>query len=295
MGDEQVRKAFKADSDRVHHIPFGDLTALKEACRPRQAAAFVVEPIQAEGGVCCPNDDFLPTAAQICRKHGVLLVVDEIQTGLGRTGCLFATDLTRVQPDILLIGKALSGGIVPVSAAMMTDAVWKDAFSGPRRCTFASSTFAGNALAMATGLATLAILQKENLVQRSAELGELLRHELEQLRTRHPIIQEVRGRGLLIGIEFAPPSGLLPKFIPAWAREGLYAQVVSLLLLRDHGILTQPCSLNPRVLRIEPPLIIERDDILSLLSALDRVLIAYPSHTSAVMAAFRKVALKGNL
>lgn len=295
MGDEQIRETFKVASDRVHHIPFGDTMAVEEACRRHQAAAFIVEPIQAEGGVRCPDDDFLPTAAAICRKHGVLLVVDEIQTGLGRTGRLFATDLACVQPDILLIGKALSGGVVPVSAAMMTDEVWKRAFSGPRRCTFASSTFAGSTLAMATGLTTLAVLERENLARRSAELGELLRCELKRLQGNHAMIQDIRGRGLLIGIEFAPPSGVLPRIVPAWAREGLYAQVVSLVLLRDHGILTQPCTLNQRVLRIEPPLIIERDDCLRLMSALDEVLDAYPSHASAVMAAFRRVAMKGDL
>ncbi len=295
MGKPQVRREFGVMSEHVHHIPFNDATALAEVCRRHRPAAFVVEPIQAEGGINCPDDDYLSAAAEICRRNGTLLVVDEIQTGLGRTGRWFATDFARVRPDILLIGKALSGGIVPVSAAMMTADVWRRAFSGPKRCTFVSSTFAGNTLAMTAASATLSILEREGLPERAAKTGSVLKESLDRLRLRHPIIKGIRGRGLLAGIEFEAAAGLLAGMVPAWARDGLYAQVVSLLLLRDHGLLVQPCSLNGQVLRIEPPLGIDAADIQRLSEALDQVLDERPSHRSAIMAAFRKVVLRGEL
>lgn len=295
IGDADIRKQFHCQRDTVHHIPYDDLSALEDMCRRYRSAAFIVEPIQAEGGIRCPAPTFLASASEICHRHGVLLIVDEIQTGLGRTGHLFATDIAQVRPDILLIGKALSGGIVPASAAMMTTHVWKRAFSGPRRCTFASSTFAGNSLAMAAGLAVLSVIEKEDLAARSEKLGCLLIQHLSRLQSCHGLIRQVRGSGLLIGVEFAEATGILPKMVPAWARQGLYAQVMSLLLLRDHCLLTQPCSLEPRVLRIEPPLTIEEADMLCLVTALDEALRAYPSHNAAVIAAFRKVILKGGI
>lgn len=295
MGEPGVRKDFGLVSDYVNHIPFNDLDALEDACRLHRPAAFVVEPIQAEGGINCPDKDYLLKAAEVCSRYGALLIIDEIQTGLGRTGRWFATDLARIRPDILLLGKALSGGIVPVSAAMMTADVWKRAFSGPRRRLFVSSTFAGNTLAMTSALTTLSVIEAEGLCDRAARVGEGLRQGLETLKGKHGVIQGVRGEGLLLGIEFASASGLLASAVPGWAREALYAQVVSLLLLRDHGVLTQPCSLNGRVLRIEPPLIISQKDLDHLCSALDAVLEQRPSFRSAALSAFRRVVLKGEV
>jgi acetylornithine/succinyldiaminopimelate/putrescine aminotransferase len=295
MGQPQVRKEFALASDRVHHIPFNDLDVLEDACRRHRPAAFIVEPIQAEGGINCPDEHYLPRAAEMCRRWGTLLIVDEIQTGLGRTGRWFATDLARVQPDILLLGKALSGGIVPVSAAMMAADVWKRGFSGPRRRTFVSSTFAGNALAMTAALTTLSIIEAEHLCDCAGRLGERLKQSLETLRGKHKMIQDIRGEGLLVGIEFAAPSGFLAGMVPAWARDGLYAQVASLLLLRDHGLLTQPCSLNGRVLRLEPPLAVSQNDLDRLCPALNSVLEQRPSFRSAALSAFRRVVLRGEV
>ncbi len=144
---------------------------------------------------------------------------------------------------------------------------------------------------MTAGLEMLSILQEEHLADRAQEMGDLLLDGLRDLAGRHPMIREVRGRGLLVGIEFEPPSGLLAAVVPGWARQQLFAQVVAAVLLRDHGLLTQTCGLAPNVLRIEPPLVITREEIKELLRALDQVLAAYPSFGSATWSAFRKTAL----
>ena len=279
----------------VSWVPFGDLAALQEACARLRPAAFLVEPVQGEGGVNIPPPDYLARAAAICRAHGALLIVDEIQTGLGRTGALFATPFADCVPDVLLLGKALSGGVVPIALGLVRAAVWKKAFAGPARCNLNASTFAGGALACAAAAETLAILADENLAARAAGLGALLLDRLRRLAPRHAAIRAVRGRGLLAGIELAPPGGLLLRAVPAWAREGLHAQVLCALLLRDHGIIAQPCSLRPGVLRVEPPLIITEADIDRFVSALDASLAACPTPRAALKMAFRKRVMGGAL
>jgi putrescine aminotransferase len=276
-------------------VPFGDVAAAERACREHRPAAVVVEPIQGEGGVRVPPDGYLQGLSAVCRRAGALLVVDEIQTGLGRCGRMFATDFASVVPDVLLVGKALSGGMVPVAAAMLTDDVWSRAFAGPQRCLLTASTFAGGLLAATAATETLSILEGESLPARAAETGAHLLEGLAKLAARHEIIAAVRGRGLLAGVEFREPTGLLIRGVPAWARRGLYANVISAVLLRDDGLLTQPCSLDLCVLRIEPPLTITRDEVTHLLAALDRALGDYPSHLSAAMAAMRRTILRGEL
>ena len=261
MGDDRRRRLFGPFLADVSYVAFGDIGALEDACNRMRPAAFFVEPIQGEGGVNIPDISYLPEAARVCRAVGCLLVVDEIQTGLGRTGAHFATNFQDCLPDVLLVGKALSGGFVPVAAAMIITGTWQRAFSGPDRCQLNASTFAGSLLAMVAGLETLSVLEDECLPARAEELGAVLLEGLRNLATRRDIIRDVRGRGLLAGIEFRAPEGLLTKAVPRWARDGLYAQVISALLLRDHGFLTQPCSLAPAVLRIEPPLVVSQEEI----------------------------------
>jgi putrescine aminotransferase len=294
LGAAEIRQRFGTLLPAAF-VPFGDAAAAENACRQHRPAAVFVEPIQGEGGIRVPSSSYLGELSAVCRSHGVLLVVDEIQTGLGRCGRMFATDFPTVVPDILLVGKALSGGMVPIAVAMMTDDVWKSAFSGPQRCTLTASTFAGGLLAVTVALEVLSILEQEKLPQQAADLGGSLLDGLEQLAERHKIIAAVRGRGLLAGLEFREPTGLLIRGVPGWARRGLYAQVVAAVLLRDHGFLTQPCSLDQSVLRLEPPLTISPDEISRLLSALDITLAEYPSHTSAAIAAFRATVLRGGL
>jgi acetylornithine/succinyldiaminopimelate/putrescine aminotransferase len=279
----------------AEQVPFGDTAALEEACARLQPAAFFVEPVQGEGGIRAAPPGYLEAAGRICRARGCLLVVDEIQTGLGRTGADFATDFARVAPDILLVGKALSGGLVPVAAALMNARTWSRAFSGPERCHGCASTFAAGRLAMVAGLETLNVLREEDLAARSRAEGGWFLDRLQDLARRHPVIRNVRGCGLFMGIEFQPASGWLSKVVPRWARQQLFTQVAAAVLLRDHGLLTQACGRAPAVLRIEPPLVITRAEIDGFVAALDQVLAGYPSPGSAIAAAFRKTILKGDL
>lgn len=287
LGEDRFRAHLGLGSMGSDGIPFNDLAALRRACETLQPAALVVEPIQAEGGINVPTPDYLPGLRELCTRHGVLLVVDEIQTGLGRTGRRFAADLERVQPDILLLGKALSGGLVPVAATMMTAAVWRRAFDGPERCLLTGSTFAGNHLAMTAALATLESLEHEGLATAAAQRGTELLAQLQALMPRHSMVRAVRGTGLLVGIEFQPPAGFWMRLVPAWARPGLFAHVVAAELLHRHAFLTQPCSLAPGVLRCEPPLTVSPEEIQHFTAALDETLTRLASPRAAVFRAVR--------
>jgi acetylornithine/succinyldiaminopimelate/putrescine aminotransferase len=268
LGDEAVRRSLGVNDAGVLRVPHGDIGALAMALRERPAA-FIVEPVAGEGGITTPSDDYLPQAAALCREHGVKLIIDEIQTGLGRCGALFAVP-PELRPDALLVGKALSGGLIPVAAALMTEEMWRGTWSGPTRCQFATSTFAGNHLGMEAGTETLAIIAEEKLATRARETGARLRELLEEMARRHPIIRDVRGRGLLLGA------------VPAWARAGLFSQVICALLLSDHAVIAQPCSLRPAVLRVEPPLIVTDGECDAFVRALDDVLTKCPDHAAAV-------------
>lgn len=213
----------------VEWVPFGDLPALRYVCEQVRPAAFIVEPIQGEGGINIPGREYLAEAAAICGASGALLIVDEIQTGLGRTGTLFATPFDRVVPDILLLGKALSGGIVPIALGMVRSKIWTKAFGGPERCNLNASTFAGGHLACTAANAVLAIIEEEQLATRTAGMNTPLIECLNHIATRHAAIREVRGQGLLIGIELESASGLVMRAVPGWAREGLHAHVLCAL------------------------------------------------------------------
>lgn len=295
LGNDRLKKPFGPLLPEVEQIPFGNADALRDVCRSRRPAALFVEPIQGEGGIVVPDDGYIKEVAGICHNHGALLVIDEIQTGLGRTGKVFATDFGAVVPDVLLVGKALSAGLIPVSAAVMTSDVWKRAFSGPERCVLDSSTCSGGLLAMTAGLEAINTLERNHLTENALGQGQYLMESLKRLAKKHEVIEKVRGRGLLVGVEFKEPGGLLLKAVPEWVREGLYAYVISARLLRDHRIVVQPCSLARNVLRVEPPLVVTTAEIDYFVQALDQTLAACPSHNSATVAAFRKTFLGGNL
>lgn len=283
-----LRKPFGPLPGPVERVSFGDAAALREALARLRPAAFFVEPLQGEGGINIPGNDYLGQAAALCRAAGALFIVDEIQTGLGRAGDLFATPFAQCVPDILLLGKALSGGIVPIAVGLVRSAPWERAFGGPERCNLNASTFAGGHLACAAARAVLAILRDEALASNAARRGAILLARLRELAARHATIRAVRGRGLLIGIELEPPTGFFMRAVPAWAREGLQAQVLCALLLRDHAIIAQPCSLRQNVLRVEPPLIVSDDEIDRFITALDCALTACPTPAAALRAALRK-------
>src|SRR5215471_11001869 len=214
-------------------IPFGDAEALEEAITPH-TCAFLFEPIQCEGGILIPPDGYLRDVAAICRRHNVLMAADEIQTGLGRTGCMLACQYEGVQPDIYILGKALSGGMYPVSAV-----VSRREILGVFRPGSHGSTYGGNPLACAVARAALRVIEEERLGDRSAELGAWLLYELRKI--SHPHIKEIRGRGLLLGIELLGPAR------PYCER------------LKDLGVLCR--ETHDHVIRLAPPLIVTQEDL----------------------------------
>jgi ornithine--oxo-acid transaminase len=217
-------------------VPFGDAEALEKAITPN-TAAFLVEPIQAEAGILIPPDGFLKRAAEICKKNNVLLIADEIQTGLGRTGRLFASEYEGVRPDMVIVGKSLGGGCYPISAVLADReilGVFKPGEHG--------STFGGNPLACAVARESLKVTEDEKLVQNAAERGAYFMEKLRKVRSRH--IKEVRGRGLLIGIELYPAAGGARRFCEELMKEGLLCK-----------------ETHENVIRFAPPLIIREKDL----------------------------------
>jgi ornithine--oxo-acid transaminase len=217
-------------------IPFGDSKALAKAAT-KKTVAFLVEPIQAEGGVIIPPAGYLAECARICKERGILLVLDEIQTGLGRTGKLFASQHEGVTPDVYILGKALSGGFYPVSAVASKNEVLGLLTPGEH-----GSTFAGNPLACAVAREALKVLQEEKLIENAAALGEYFMEKLKTIKSRH--VKEVRGRGLLIGVELTPESGGARRFCEAMEKEGLLCK-----------------ETHDYVIRFAPPLVIKKKDI----------------------------------
>ncbi|MCE3602142.1 aspartate aminotransferase family protein [Massilia sp. P8910] len=278
MGAERLRQPFEPLLAGCHRIPFGDLEALERVLTAHKPAAFLVEPLQAEGGVILPPPGYLRAAQELCRARGTLLVLDEIQTGLGRTGTLFAYEAEDVVPDVLCLAKALSGGLAAISVAVTSRALFDKAYGGAGRFDLHSSTYQGNALACAAALKTLELIDDEDLVARSALRGA---HLLDGLRERlrgHPLVKEVRGRGLLVGIEFGPTgSSWLDKLAPSLVdkvSEGMFGQWVAVRLL-EAGFLAQPASSRWNVLRLEPPLTIGEEEIDSVVEAVGTILDDY--------------------
>jgi acetylornithine/succinyldiaminopimelate/putrescine aminotransferase len=273
MGNAEFREGF-GDFLPGEMIPYGDLSALERALSKKDVAAFVVECIQGKG-VRIPRDTFLPEAQAICRKYGTLFVCDEVQTGYGRTGKLFAFQHWNLEPDIISTSKALSGGYVPVGAMITRRWIYQKVFHRMDRCWVHSSSFGRNNLGMAVGLATLHILDDENLVERSAVQGRKLLDAINGLKTKHEVLLEARGKGCMIGIEFHEPRSLRLKM--AWkmihaAHEGLFAQMVVMPLLQKHHMLTQVSGNHGDIIRILPPFIITDQDIQDFVNALDSVL-----------------------
>ena len=192
-------------------VPFGDAGALAYELKKGKAAAFIVEPIQGEGGINLPPAGYLAQAAKLCRQHGALLIVDEIQTGFGRTGTMFACEQEGTVPDVLCLAKSLGGGVMPIGAFITTDEIWKKAYGGMEKALLHTSTFGGNAWAAAAGIAAIQVLTEENLPAAAKEKGDYFLERLRGLKERFPLVKDVRGRGLLIGLEFNQPGGLAAR------------------------------------------------------------------------------------
>ena len=255
-------------------IPLDDIEELERQLRARDVAAFVIETVQGKG--CkTPAGNFFVRAQELCRKYGTLLISDEVQTGLGRTGKMFGFEHWHLEPDIITLAKTLSGGYVPCGAIVTRREIYQKTFSRMDRCVVHSTTFGRNNLAMACGLASLEVIDTEQLIERAARMGALLMEKIDALRAKHSFIKEVRGRGLMIGIEFHEPTEFKLKM--AWKLlhkidKVLFAQMVVTQMLSKHRILTQVAGHAMDVMKILPPLIIGAKEIDLFVSALDDVL-----------------------
>lgn len=275
MGCESFRDGFGPylpDSDRVAS---GDLGGLTKMLETKKYAALIIEPVQGKG-VHFPKDDFFVQAQALCRKFGTLLICDEVQTGLGRTGRWFGFQHWNLEPDIITLAKSLSGGYVPAAAIVMRRAIYQGTFSRMDRCVVHSSTFGRNNLAMACGLATLQVLEEENLVENCEKMGALLLTKLNALKEKHSVIKEVRGKGLMVAIEFQEPKELGPKL--GWkllhkVEQELFCQMVVTSLLSRHRILSQVAAHGIDVLKILPPLTIGEKEVDLFVQGLDDVLV----------------------
>lgn len=272
-GDNIFRDGFGPLLPDCTRIPFNDLAALEKALHGSDVAAFIVEPIQGKG-VNVPDENYLRAAADLCRRNGTLFVADEIQTGLGRTGRFLAIDHWGVEPDMVLLAKALSGGHVPVGALLMRKSIFSKVFDRMDRAVVHGSTFAKNDLAMAAGITTLELLEKTGMIENAANLGARLLRNLSSMAEKHEMLKEVRGKGLMIGLEFGAPRTL--KLRTSWnllesANEGLFCQLITIPLFKDHKILTQVAGHRSHTIKLLPSLIITESDCGWIENAFDTV------------------------
>jgi len=234
--DDQYKDGFGPFTPGFKLVPYGDAAAFEKAITPN-TVGFLVEPVQGEGGVVVPMEGYLGCTAHMCREQGIAFMADEIQSGLGRTGRMFACDWEDVRPDVLIVGKALGGGVYPVSAAI-ADSEFMDVFHPGDH----GSTFGGNPLGAAVGLASLEVIVEENLVEKSDTLGQWFRQKLREIDSPH--VHEVRGKGLMIGVEIKAESGPARPFCEELQRRGILAK-----------------ETHHQVIRFAPPLVIERETL----------------------------------
>jgi ornithine--oxo-acid transaminase len=273
-GGAEFRRGFGALLPETGHVPFGDLIALEQRLRGNDVAAFIVEPIQGKGVYCAPPQYW--TAAQdLCKRHGTLLVIDEVQTGLGRTGRFFCHEHWGLEPDIITVSKALSGGFVPIGAMLTTEKIFASVYDSMQDALKHSTTFGRNQLAMVAGLATLAAFDDEDIVARAERTGAALQDGLKSLAARYELIHDVRGLGLMIGIEFGEPatrSASLRFRAVERLRTGMFSQMVVVPLFHRHRILTQVAADNVNIVKLLPPLISGPAEVHYFVQALDDVM-----------------------
>jgi putrescine aminotransferase len=252
-GRDVFRKPFEPLLNGFTHVPFGDIEAM-EAAINENTAAVILEPIQGEGGINVPAAGYLRKVRQLTKKHGVLLILDEVQTGMGRTGRMFACEHEGVVPDILCLAKALGGGVMPIGCFMANSKIWKVLEPNP---SIHNSTFGGNPLACTAASACIEVLLEEHLPARAAVMGNYFMRKFEELKERFPgHIADARGRGLLIGLEFTSKE----------LREKVQVE------LFHRGVLVAATMNSNRTIRIEPPLIITESQINFMIETLEGIL-----------------------
>jgi ornithine--oxo-acid transaminase len=265
-------------------VPLGDLEAVRRELARGDVAALIVEPVQGKG-VHLPPAGWLAAVADLLHAHGALLICDEVQCGLGRTGRFFGFEHDGVQPDLVTVAKTLSGGVAPVAACLGTEAIFAKVYSGMTRVLVHDTTYSHNNTAAAAGLAALAVLDEEGLVANAAARGAELMAALSDLASRFDFVTDVRGRGLMIGIEFGPPRAWRrrARYTPlTLARKGLFTQMVVCELFERHRVLTQTAADNADVLKLLPPLVTTGEDIGWFVDALGAVLDRVSSSSAPV-------------
>jgi acetylornithine/succinyldiaminopimelate/putrescine aminotransferase len=275
-GAEFFRERFGDLMPGTRKVPFNDLASLERELASRKAAAFILEPVQ---GKSCEvvADGYLAEAQRLCRKFGTLLILDEVQTGLGRTGKFFCYQhWPEVEPDIVCTSKALSGGYVPVGAILTRPKIMDSVFNSMERCVVHSNTFGQNDFAMAAALATLQVIEEDHLAENAAAMGEVLMNGLRAMADECAFVSAVRGKGLMIGIDFARPRESF-KLKAAWdmlhtLNFGVFGQMIVIPLMQKHRILTQVAGYHTEVIKFLPPITITREDCDWFLGAMRDVL-----------------------
>lgn len=266
LGD-RAKRQFPVLNHLFIEVPFGDAEALEKALIHHSVSAFIVEPIQGEGGIILPPEGYLEKARALCDKYGTALIFDEIQTGLGRCGSMFCFQQYQVVPDILCLAKSLSGGIIPIGCVSVKKNIWERTYGKISHAILPTTTFGGNTFASVVAIKTLSVLREENLCERAKNLGAYALQQLYALKRKHRMITDVRGAGLFIGIEFGCLKNINVKKI----EEFMISSIIS-KLLNDYHILCMFTSNNPSVLRFEPPLIVTKDEIDYFVSSIDDLL-----------------------
>ena len=255
-------------------VPFGDLDALRSKFRSEKFAAYIVEPVQSEAGIRVPPPDYWLEVQKLCREHDTLLVFDEVQTGLHRTGPFLAAHRFGVQPDMVILAKALSGGLIPVGAVLMRNEIYQSVYSSLRKAIVHTSTFGENSLAMRAGLATLDVLEHEALGQRAENKGRWLREQLTEALAPFEMVDSVLGVGMLSGIRFKAPSQLSLRIgFEAFQRihPGVFGQILVMRMFRKEHVLTQICGNNFLVLKVAPPLTVSDEQLQRFVESIKRV------------------------
>jgi ornithine--oxo-acid transaminase len=273
MNGDYWRNGFGPLLSDTGFVPFGDLAAIEKELSTKRYAAFFVEPIQAEGGIRVPEPNYLGDVQALCRRYGTLLVADEVQTGMFRTGTFLASHHYGITPDIVVLAKALSGGLVPVSAVLMSDDIHSSVFSSFKRSIVHASTFSENSLSMRVGLATLDVLDREELGDRAIQIGEELQQRLTETLSGYEMVKQVRGKGLLLGIEFTSPRRFTlraPFEAFAQIHPAMFGQILVMRLFRL-GILTQICGNDFMVLKVAPPLVVTSAQVDEFVTAIHEV------------------------
>ncbi len=274
MSNAFWREGFGSLLPSTEFVPYGDVEILQHKLATKSFAAFVLEPIQGEAGVVVPPKEYLSAVQDLCRRYHTLFVLDEVQTGLYRTGPFLAAHHFGVKPDMVVLAKALSGGLIPCSAVLMSDAVCSSVYSSLKRALIHTSTFGENSLAMRAGLATLDILEDERLDHRATAAGAYLRGALNERLTQFEMVGEIRGLGMLNAVQFRPPRSLklriafeaIAKIHPA-----IFGQILAMRMFREHRILTQVCGNDFMVLKVSPPLVVDDDQLERFICATEQV------------------------